>query len=85
MKNIDLTAIETRAENAMPGPWTVKGSYEDGATVMEPSGFPLPGCMNCGENDAIYEIGDAEFIAHARQDIPELLAHIRELEARLAQ
>lgn len=27
---------------------------------------------------------DAEFIAHARTDIPALLAHVEELEARLA-
>ena len=75
MTRPDLDAIRARCDAATPGPWRLKG--------LEIHGDSKPG--RCGL--LIYDEGghdkkDARFIAHARTDIPALLAYIDELEAR---
>lgn len=67
----DLIAIQLREQNATPGKWT-----RDGATVRS-STFPLPVAHCCG---GMLSEADAEFIAHAREDIPALLARVEQLE-----
>jgi hypothetical protein len=70
----DLEQIKQRAEAATPGPWT---SFDGRSHIIhEEDGFiaicqyrPLPNA-------------NAEFIAHAREDIPALLAVIDELTAQ---
>jgi len=79
-KTIDLAAIEARAEAAKkasaPGPWGVWSSQPDlivqtadGRTIAE---FDARGA---GSFDT------AKFLAHAYEDIPDLIARVRELEA----
>ncbi|WP_258933235.1 hypothetical protein [Nesterenkonia pannonica] len=68
-------AEERRIINAavVDGPLDSRDAGESsigGARVYEPSGYPLPGCFNCGENDAVYEAGDAERIAHSWNALP---------------
>jgi hypothetical protein len=71
-----LNEIRDRAEAATPGPWK---SYIEGREKMNGSSF----IMTAGED--IYLRGatdaDQDFIAHARQDIPMLLAEIERLRA----
>lgn len=73
----DLAAIEQRAAAATPGPWK---SYIEGREPMSGSDFIMTG----GED--IYLTGatvaDQDFIAHARQDIPRLIAEIERLKTR---
>lgn len=66
----DIDAIQQRCDAATPGPWEIIGGneYLTGVGVM------------VGAPEGI-SIADAEFIAHARTDIPALLARVRELEA----
>jgi len=81
-----LTEIEARAEAATEGPWEVaRFDYEDGAINWQ---------VWCGagtDNDKAhgYNCDDlwapnvrktSEFIAHARTDIPYLLARLRSAE-----
>lgn len=71
---IDLDAIQARAEASTPGPWTARAAYphlviqeEDNVVSTNLAGRPS---------------ADAEFIAHAREDVPALLgvvAAIREI------
>ncbi len=62
-----LTANQRIIEAATEGPWELrKGQGIGGARVYEPTGYPLPGCFNCGENDGVYEEEDATFIAASR-------------------
>lgn len=72
----ELAEIGTRAEAATPGPWTRApmdcGDYV-GEHIQAPSGT-VTGESRIGVADSI-------FIAHARSDIPRLLAHIAKLEA----
>ena len=77
----ELNEIKERAEKASSGPWGID--------------FPLLVCDQCGNTYEIVQSdvflapvvaeskseADAEFIAHAREDIPSLLDHIAELEA----
>lgn len=72
MTEEQLKAIEARAKAATPGPWFVdtdKCVYRDRPNdelIADPS----------QTNPA-----DAEFIAHAREDIPKLVEEVRRLKA----
>lgn len=77
----ELTQIKERAEKATKGPWDVD--------------VPVDYCTNCKNEYEIVQselflapivaelrnIEDAEFIAHAREDIPKLIVEIEELRA----
>lgn len=78
-----IRAIRERAEKATAGPWQCQ---VPALTVGFPRGkikpLKIEGRLY---NHPMLPIDDAEFIAHARTDIPALLAHIEELEAKLAE
>ena len=69
-----LLDIKRRCENATPGPWK---SYVEAREKISGSSF----IQTSGED--IYLTGatteDQDFIAHARQDIPDLLAEIERI------
>jgi len=81
----ELRAIEQRLAACTPGPWCHRmlGFIESlasprmviGVTCQkyDPDAAPLPGRDN------------AEFIAHARQDVPRLIAEIRRLRECIEQ
>jgi len=76
---IDYDRIERRCEAASPAPWgnqgrtvvTADGTYPADHTSLRPAP---------SAEKRLH--ADREFIAHARQDLPALLARCRELEAR---
>jgi hypothetical protein len=91
MTRPDLDAIEARANAATPGPWMCanrgdeSGSVHPGTddnwdiytTIIEDFG-----------SKTVYMRGevlleDGVFAAHARTDVPALVAYVRELEAQL--
>ena len=74
-----IEEIRARVEAATPGPWERKGDiiwheYEPNEPF---SGPPLV------VRDDHIAGGNADFIAHVREDIPYLLARIEELEATI--
>lgn len=74
LTNEQLTQIAERAEKATEGPWMAS----DGIYVIE-----LDGTHPEGYGEVVAECErtvDAEFIAHAREDIPKLLAEIERLK-----
>lgn len=73
-----LKEIKARCEAATPGPWEVGYSSLGGMTVVNVRGSEFP----CWKTQ-IYK-DDAEFIAHARQDVPWLVAEVERLRAELA-
>ena len=132
MTDLDLDAIEARANAARPGPWMWRGNvdihyvllqslapgrwdvldfarwgfsnaqpvFTDHKTGMltrpmkEPGGVRFDVCPAATARDdpRVYRGDfvainhpDAEFIAAAREDVPKLIARIRELEAMLAE
>lgn len=81
-----LAQIEARVEAATPGPWEdfVLGS-DDTARVrsIAPDMGPLRGSDNIcwvGDRSMPLVSEDAEFIAHAREDVRYLLDRVREAE-----
>lgn len=83
MKRLD--EIETRTNAATEGPWEwegeAKSEWEMGANSLIPSRRPDdPVLYGYGYDASGIEVknpADAEFIAHARQDVPALVAALR--------
>ena len=76
----DLDLIESRANAAAPGPWR-----REGAEILNDAAL-RPNVDEAGDGIWIYDEGghaeaDAEFIAHARQDVPRLIAEIKRLRS----
>ena len=79
---LDLDAIEARAEAATPGPWTARlsdmweiNAGSDLVSVVESCW--LPDDCEAGQHGGIPDVDDARFIAHARTDVPALVAELR--------
>lgn len=70
-KRVDLDAVEARAVAATPGPWGLR-DHEGLSAICHPCGWVL-------EDSADADMRDRRFIAHAREDIPALLAEVRAL------
>lgn len=64
-----LAEVRARMDAATPGPWT---AHDDGLVWPERMGDPVSGST---------EMADAEFIAHAREDLPRLLAVLDRVRA----
>ena len=81
----DIATIKERAKKATAGPWQYEqyelGPLENTARLYY-SGSEKPFADFRG---GLNQDQDAEFIAHARTDIPALLAHVEELEEKNAQ
>ena len=94
MTRDELKRIEERAEKATKGSWCYEECGETFVvgTAFDENDQPVRGRANeidiPGTHIAELELleapgnqeADARFIAHAREDIPALLAYIRELE-----
>lgn len=65
-----LAEISQRAEKAIKGPWEFK-DYTSNQLIVTKKGAPI-----CALAGVVAKDAEFEFIAHARQDIPKLLAVI---------
>ena len=85
LTDAQLAEMEARANAATPGPWTrlysevCKVSQRGKTTRVE--GFISVRADT--EADEPQADADADFIAHARQDVPTLLSDVRELRGLL--
>jgi hypothetical protein len=70
---LDLDAIRARVDAATEGPWTADALAGD---LDAPSGYRVAEVLAWSDPDA-------EFIAHARTDVPALLAEVERLQARV--
>lgn len=77
-------AIRERAEAATPGPWHAGPSYYEGPLVSYVAGAHVSVHPEASD-DRQEGVADAEFIAHARSDVPALLDDIDRLEAEKAE
>lgn len=89
MTAADLDAIEQRANAATEGPWENYGGGEINqhfslpepwATVVSTDVACMAYCYG-GSAAGVERDEDAEFIAHARDDVPALLAEVRRLRS----
>lgn len=82
LTDADLDAIEQRANAATEGPWESGDDDWDGGYVRMPAdGFGVAYIATHIQQGADEGCADAEFIAHARGDVPVLLAEVRRLRA----
>jgi hypothetical protein len=83
MTAAELQAIRARSDAATPGPWR---SYIEGRDHSSGSDFIMTGAPDARGND-IEVTGatkaDQDFIAHARQDVPRLLAEVERLREQV--
>jgi|JI91814BRNA_FD_contig_81_411455_length_901_multi_1_in_0_out_0_2 hypothetical protein len=73
----ELDDIETRCNAASDGPWI---SYIEGRDHLSGSNFIKRGSGTTRSDDLELTgatVADQDFIAHARQDIPKLIAELR--------
>jgi hypothetical protein len=94
MTNEELKAIRERTEAATPGPWYWEKLDADGWNDTEMpylASASDEGVMHFGDCEQYYPSEgsppndeDAEFIAHAREDVPKLLAEIERLRRELS-
>lgn len=81
--SLDIEAIDARANAATPGPWKPLRSHISGAMTV--IGNDDRGCVAIGLNHGVeHHIADGIFIAHARADVPALVAEVRRLKAALS-
>lgn len=73
MSELDLAAIRERAESATPGPWVAIPNVRPAVVSDDGDGYWTDVA------DAFEEEADAEFVAHAREDVPALLAEVDRL------
>lgn len=78
-----IQEIAEREEKATPGPWVPAEDPRPGMIynvhVESPAGtvcFPAHGELDEDGDDDGFATGNMAFVAHSRQDIPNLLAHI---------
>ena len=77
-----LDAVQARIEGATKGPWETRiNDLTDEVTVVHDSEAVLQVAWIDGDYRHTWAMPDAEFIAHARADVPRLLAAIRAVEA----
>lgn len=75
MTQQEIEACKQRVVNASPGPWTVNEPLDGYASLIIPASPQTP----YGTRIYTYH-RDIDFIAHAREDIPRLLAMIESLQ-----
>ncbi|MGE9549558.1 hypothetical protein [Snodgrassella sp. CS2] len=80
ISDFELNQIKQRCDKATSGPWV---SYIEGRDHTSGSNFIMTGNKN-NRGEDIELIGgtiyDQDFIAHARQDIPNLINEIKRLK-----
>lgn len=76
---IDLDAIEARANAATGGKWEAMPWQGDAGVCQLVNGRYIVDVVTRGYT----RVADAEFIAHARTDVPDLIAEVRRLKAEV--
>jgi len=86
ISDAELAAIEARVAGASRGPWE---SFVEGRDHTSGDNFIRVGGRDENEPDMYVlrdsvpaSVADQDFIAHARQDMPRLLAEVRRLRAQ---
>lgn len=77
MTENELNDIRNRASRATPGPWqTVNEGKMTSSVTQSPGGY---GKAITGWGRVLQWNADAEFIAHARTDVPALVEQVKRL------
>lgn len=80
--SLDLDAIAERAEQAISGPWHVEYFGDNGYPQRIANDAAI---IAADTHEGSYPAHTAEFIAHAREDVPALVAEVRRLRTLLPE
>lgn len=86
MIDLDLIAIRKRVEAATPGPWEferISHGNPDSFSYERNDNYAFISIREDNYKKRMKAKFDAEFIAHAREDIPMLLDLVEELKKRI--
>lgn len=75
---MSLEEIRARAEKATPGPW--EEAYPNSRVIEAHDGQVVVDSFNDGIGAGVIEQVDADFIAHARTDVPKLVAALEAID-----
>ncbi len=79
-----LKEIEARCAAASEGPWELSKDQYGRASVKDACGWTLADMVTLSPNGPRFRAAqDAALIAHARTDVPALIARVKELEGAL--
>jgi len=81
MTDDELNRIEARANAASKGPWNIKTNRHRETTGEAWGWIAGPREHWTWSNKYNHSKADADFIAHSREDIPALIAEVRQLKA----
>lgn len=88
MNEEELAQIEARLEAASPGPWTAAQNGKPAdvvrATIHDDLGIAQAVTYDWERTPPGQAEANGEFIAHAREDIPVLIAEVRRLKAKVS-
>lgn len=79
---LNLNEIRARCESATPGPWETGGDVLGHFGIYQRIYKGLVRIARANSDVTANNRNNAEFIAHAREDIPALIAEIERLKAR---
>lgn len=82
-ERLDLSAIKERYEAAAPGPW--KWNADDDMYRCDGLYTGRVPVIWHDQGWVAVELADAEFVAHARTDVPALVAEVERLRALLGE
>lgn len=87
MTEQELEKIEARANAATPGKWTAGevGVITTDAKISERYDQVASILPICDKSGHCYQDGTTAFIAHARTDVPALVAEVRRLQGLVAE
>ena len=87
MTEVELHTIEKRAEKASAGPWTAWDAPEGESVIrrtwQDDQGRRVTSFIAVCSSTTADNAGNAEFSAHAREDVPSLVAEVRRLTRQL--
>lgn len=84
---LDREAIKARVEAATRGPWVSPWDDPDpdAAALRTEDGLEVVGVLQYDAHPYLAVLAaDADFIAHAREDVPKLIAEVERLESYIA-
>ncbi|MBD0675458.1 hypothetical protein [Streptomyces sp. CBMA156] len=81
---LDLVAIQARCDAATPGPWWADDTEIYVGTPDDCNPDPTWIGEACNPDTVDHGLTNAQFLAHARTDVSQLFARVRDLEVELA-
>jgi hypothetical protein len=85
MTDQELQAVRERCAAAAPGPWHAESGEADPDAAHPPAAYTILTGPGGTPLATVWEQASGDFIAHAREDVPALLAEVDRLRRENAE